>query len=112
VICTYFYKKGEIDRLQYQANVVWTTSRVSDQTFRGYHFWAVPYVKLMRKSPLAERIMLPILKARTDELLFRLGKREKGSLGGKLARLVLESASWVIGAFVPQADWKQLWETE
>lgn len=112
VICTYFYKKGEINRLEYGANVTWTARHVSDQTYRGYHFWAVPYVKLMRKSPLAEKLMLPILKARTNELLFRLGKRKKGSLGGKLARLVLESMSWVFGAFVSEQDWTHLWKAE
>eukprot|EP00752_Nemacystus_decipiens_P019185 g17241.t1 len=99
VICTHFYKKGDITRLQYMANVAWTERHVSGQTFRGYHFWAVPYVELMRKSPLAERVMLPILKARTDELLFKLGKRERGSFRGKLARLFFESMSWLIGAF-------------
>lgn len=110
VICTYFWQQGEITNAEYMINVRFTKERCSDQKVRGYHAWAIPYVWLMRRSNMARAIMLPLLKWRTDELAYQLGRRPAGSWKGKLARLMFEPASWVIGLFVCEQDWAPLWE--
>ena len=109
VICTHFFKKGMMDRDLWRADLEFTFKNLSSQTVRGYQFWAIPYVRLMRKSPLAEKIMLPLAKARAEELAYKIGKREKGNWFGKIVRLIGEPMAYIIGAFVPEQDWESLW---
>lgn len=109
VICTYFCSKGLIDRDLWRADMEFTRLHCSDQMVRGYHYWAIPYVRLMRRSKIAEAIMLPIAKSRAIEIGYKMGVCEKGSLGGKIARLLIEPACFVLGAFVPQKDYNKLW---
>ncbi|WP_198596513.1 hypothetical protein, partial [Vibrio splendidus] len=58
VICTHFYRKGMLDAEVWRADLQYTQNHLSETTVRGYHYWAIPYVELMRKSPLAEKIRL------------------------------------------------------
>jgi hypothetical protein len=109
VICTHFMRKGMLDNALWRADLEFTFKHLSAQTVRGYQFWAIPYVRLMRKSPLAEKFMLPFAKARAEELAYQLGKRDKGSMFGKLVRIVGESICYSIGAFVGEQDWESLW---
>lgn len=109
VICTYFYKKGLLDKDTWRADLEFTEQHLSSTTVRGYHFWAIPYVELMRKHSLAEKIMLPIAKYRAYELAHKMGIRRKGSTRGKLIRLILEPSCYLIGLFCEQKDWEKLW---
>jgi hypothetical protein len=109
VICTHFYRKGEMSRALWAADMRWTLDNLSPTTIRGYHFWAISYVRLMRRSRLAERIMRPIALARAEEIAFKVGARDRGNLLGKLVRLVLEPASFLLGTVVGQRDWAALY---
>ncbi len=109
VICTHFYKKGLIDHATWRADLEYTFQYLSTTTVRGYHYWAIPYVSLMRKHIFFEKIMYPIAKHRADELAYQVGLRDKGSIRGKLVRLILEPSCFVIGLFCQQKDWEQLW---
>ncbi|MDQ0561325.1 hypothetical protein QO004_003118 [Rhizobium mesoamericanum] len=90
VICTHFFRRGMLERDLWRADLEFTNRKLSSTTVRGYQHWAIPYVRLMRKSPLAERIMYPLAKARAEEIGYQVGIRSKGSIGGKLVRLVGE----------------------
>lgn len=109
VICTHFYKKGMLSREVWRADLEFTAKHLSETTVRGYQYWAIPYVKLMRRSVLAENIMFPLAEHRANELAYQLGRRECGSLRGKLIRTLLEPVCFIIGSFVEQKDWSQLW---
>lgn len=108
VICTHFMRRGMLDKDLWKADLEFTFNNLSAQTVRGYQYWAIPYVRLMRKSKTAEKIMLPFAKARAEELAYQLGKREKGNWFGKLVRLA-EPVCYLIGAFVLEQDWESLW---
>ncbi|KAB1180273.1 hypothetical protein [Photobacterium damselae] len=110
VICTYFYRKGMLDVDVWRADLQYTQNHLSETTVRGYHYWAIPYVELMRKNSLAEKIMYPIAKYRAIELAYKMNIVEKGSLRGKLVRLVLEPICFVIGSVCKQKDWQALWQ--
>lgn len=110
VICTHFFKKGLLDKELWRADLEYTFKNLSAQTVRGYQYWAVPYVKLMRNYNLAEKIMLPFAKSRAEELAYQLGKLDKGNLLGKLVRLVGEPLCYIIGGFVGEQDWESLWK--
>lgn len=109
VICTHFYRKGMLDRAVWRADLEFTELKLSKTTVRGYHYWAIPYVELMRKHAFFEKIMFPIAKYRAIELAYQMNVVEKGSLRGKLIRLVIEPTCFAIGLFCEQKDWKKLW---
>lgn len=112
VICTHFYKKGMIDNATWRADLEYTFKHLSSITVRGYHYWAIPYVSLMRQHTFFEKVMYPIAKHRADELAYQVGMREKGSIRGKLVRLIFEPSCFVIGLFCQQKDWEQLWTSK
>jgi len=109
VICTHFYKAGDMSREHWLADMQWTLKHCSETTQRGYHYWAIPYVKLMRRNKLAENLMRPIALTRAKELAYKMGKSDKGSFAGKLVRLVLEPISYAIGLVVEQKDYRTLY---
>lgn len=109
VICTHFYRKGMLPQKVWRADMDFTAKYLSETTVRGYHFWAIPYVKLMRKSPLAESIMYSVAKWRAEELAYQMGTLPGSNFKGKLVRLVVEPICWLIGCVVTQKDWCTLY---
>ena len=97
VICTHFYKKGELDRALWAADTRWTIEHISPHIQRGYQIWGVPYVKLMRKYKFFETIVRPLALHRANEIGYQLGMRDKPDYIGKLGRIVLEGISWFAG---------------
>lgn len=112
VICTYFYRKGMLPQKVWRADMKFTAEHLSETTVRGYHFWAIPYVKLMRESLVAERIMYPMAKWRAEELAYQMGELKCSNFKGKLVRLVVEPACWLLGCVVSQKDWNVLYATK
>lgn len=112
VICTHFFAKGEIPKNVWRADLAFTKEHLSETTVRGYHTWAIGYVKLMRRSKLAENIMRPIALHRAQELAYQMGVVEQGSWRGKLARLALEPLCFAIGTCVGARDYMALWKDQ
>lgn len=109
VICTHFYRKGEMSREMWRSDLEFTFKNLSPTTVRGYQYWAIPYVKLMRKSKLAENIMRPLAMHRAQELAYKMGRSPKGSLFGKVVRLIGEPICFTVGLFVGEQNWQSLW---
>jgi hypothetical protein len=109
VICTHFYRKGEMSRDMWRSDLEFTFKNLSPTTVRGYQYWAIPYVKLMRKSKLAENIMRPLAMHRAQELSYQMGRSPKGSLFGKVVRLIGEPICFTVGLFVGEQNWQSLW---
>ena len=109
VICTHFMRKGMMDQALWRADIAFTRQHLPAAMVRGYHLWAIPYVRLMRRSPLAEKLMLPLALWRAEEIAFRMGLREKGNWKGKLLRWTAEPVCWLIGKVTPEQDWESLW---
>jgi len=111
VICTHLVKVGKLHRELWLADMEFT-QRLSSTTIRGYHFWAIPYVRLMRRVPLAENIILPFAVARAKEIGFIMGVRENGSILGKAVRYIGESSCWLLGMCVQSKDWRSLYDVK
>jgi len=109
VICTHFMRKGLMDQALWRADIAFTRQHLPAAMVRGYHLWAIPYVRLMRRSPWAEKLMLPLALWRAEEIAFRMGLREKGNWKGKLLRWTGEPVCWLIGKVTPEQDWESLW---
>ncbi len=99
VICTYYFQKGDISREYWIADMAFTLS-FDDQTVRGYHAWAIPMVRAIKKSKVLAAIWKPIAVHRANEIAYQMGLRDKPDYFGKLVRLVLEPMSKLIGATV------------
>jgi hypothetical protein len=106
VICTELYRQGLIPAEVWVSDLVFTKRHISRTTVRGYQWWGVPAVKLMRRSPGFTRFMLLALaRPRAQELAWRMGHRDRSDWHGKLVRLVMEPLCWLIGTIVEQVDY-------
>lgn len=74
----------------------WLHDYHSALAFRGYHAWAIPTVRLMRRSPKLSWVMEKLFVARAEELQAYYGIG-KPSLKGFAARKVIEPLSWAVG---------------
>lgn len=108
VICTHFFNRGLLSKELWVADLRYTQHNISETTVRGYHFWAIPYVRLMRRCKLAERFMLPLARWRAEELAYQAGFRTTPCLLGKLVRLGCEPICWLLGCLVSESDWRSL----
>jgi hypothetical protein len=97
VICTHFVKTEAMSKRLWELDVQFTASRLSAPTIHGYHLWAIPYVRLMRKHTWAEWIMLPLATWRANEIAFQMGECASPSYRGKLVRLVGEPLCYCLG---------------
>ncbi|HEY9163602.1 MAG TPA: hypothetical protein VIN57_03240 [Magnetovibrio sp.] len=78
-------------------DIAFTLRVLSSATVRGYHVWAVPYVRLMRRSKFATALIEPIATWRALEIAYQLGERERPHWRGKVVRAVMEPLCWCIG---------------
>lgn len=108
VICTHFYKRGELDRDLWLADMKWTLEHCSETTVNGYHRWAIPAVKRMRKGDFFGRVLeaalRPIAVHRANEIGHIVGIRTKGDIRGKIVRAILEPVSFMIGCFASKQN--------
>lgn len=98
-----------MDPALWRADIAFSRQHLPAAMVRGYHLWAIPYVRLMRRSQWAEKLMLPLALWRAEEIAFRMGLREKGNWKGKLLRWTGEPVCWLIGKVTPEQDWESLW---
>jgi hypothetical protein len=112
VVCTELEIQGELDHATYQKAAPDFVSRMhlKPSAVRGYHFWAVPYTRLMRRKNLVGRIaraaIKPLAKGRADFI------NGRWNLTGWITFNVLEPICSLLGNTVarkPQ-NWKSLYK--
>lgn len=97
VICTELVRQGLMAPALQRLDIAFTLRRLSPATVRGYHAWAVPYVRLMKRSHLATNFIEPIARWRAEEIAFQMGGRNRPCWPGKLVRVMVEPACWMLG---------------
>lgn len=116
MICTYFYRQGDLPREDWRRDLLFTKERLTTIHVRGYHIWAVPYVGLMKRNKLARRAMWWVTRHRANEIAYQMGERDRPDYRGKLMRLILEPFCFVIGLggiiASYQEDWTRLYRRE
>lgn len=100
VICTELCRQGLMDRKLLISDLKYSRHHISDTTLLGYHFWAKPYVRLMKRSRLATAIIKPFGELRAQECAWQLCQADSGSIRGKVIRLVGEPLCFCIGLLV------------
>ena len=85
VICTELTRQGFMSGKVLEAD--WEYGKIirkdTPEVFYGYLAWAVPYVKLMKKSKIATKLAWMIVDPWSRYIAYKLGFTEKGSLFGK-----------------------------
>jgi len=114
VICTELYRQGLIDYRVYRADQRFGLRllRNDPDVITGYHFWAKPVVRLMRKSKLFTRLVYKSVgNAWAQEMALREGLNGFGTVRGKLSiavgvpmcRMMGRMLGWA-GGIYPQPD--------
>jgi len=70
VICTELVEQGRFsEHLYYHPKALEHFENLQEETISGYHFWAIPVVRLMKKSPALCEFFLPIVYARYEYII-------------------------------------------
>jgi hypothetical protein len=109
VICTELHAQGRLDTELYKLDVSFTKRCLSATTVRGYHLWAVPFVKWMRKYPFVSTLVCPVARWRAEEIAYNMGARPKGNYKGMIVRLFGEPICFLLGLLKRETDWKILY---
>lgn len=109
VICTEMGTQGLMSSADQKTCLVYAHKYLPPSFMEGYHFWAVPYVRLMRCSKWATALIIPFVHHRTKEVKFRLGLSKKGSWRGKLICAVHDPLCCLLGKIVKPADYRSLY---
>jgi hypothetical protein len=102
VICTELFRQGLISSALYNAELQATRQFVPILTGIGYRFWAIPYVKLMKRSSLATNFIKPFAVAWANQVCYDHINQEDytSTVFGKVIRKTIEPLCYQIGRFV------------
>lgn len=111
VVCTELEAVGEMDHVIYQkaAPDFISKMQLKPSAVRGYHFWAVPYTRIMRRKDwigsLAKIIIKPLAIGRAEYIA------GKWNIVGAFTFRVLEPICSLLGNTVARksVDWKSLY---
>jgi len=115
VVCTELRRQDLMDKALYKWDIEFTQKKLSGRTVAGYHVWAIPYVRVMRRKDiwgrLATNAIRPLMVARALECAYQLGHRNKPHWGGRFVRLLVEPICWLLGGIAQdrKEDCYALW---
>ena len=108
VICNELCRQGLLPKEDVILDLKFTRDYLTDTHAHGYWLYAVPSVKLMRKSKLTTKVWHHIAKNRLDDVKWRLGKG-KFNLLGRGYSIILENLSYGLGKLFPNTTYEELY---
>ena len=111
VICTELHSQGKLAEELYKMDMYYTKRNLSETTVRGYHYWAIPMVPLIRKNNLVCSISKYLAVKRAEEIAHIINPLSypKSTITGRLIKTVGEAICYGIGKFVKQKDYSVLY---
>jgi len=106
VICTELHKAGEMSTVDWIRDTRFTFKTLTQKHVKGYLFWAVPTVKLMKKYPLYRKIWKHLAQHRANDIAWRLDEG-KFDLLGRIYAGIGEPLCWLIGNCVSDKNIKE-----
>jgi len=100
VVCTELHSRGEMTTKLYHACHRYAQDNWTTQHFDGYHLWAVPLVRLMRRNSLARKMVKPIALLRAQHVAYASGLEHRYSMLAHLSCLTIDGVSRTIGRLV------------
>lgn len=108
VICTELVRQGLMDPGLQHVDAQFTLNHLSPLTVRGYHVWAVGYVRWMQRSRLATRVARPLAQWRAEQIAYQMGARARPNVKGMAVRALGEPLCWLIGWTISLMDARPL----
>lgn len=109
VVCTELVRQKLMPKKLLKYEEFHTLHNFPTYAIRGYHFWAVPYVRLMQKYKWATKLATCFIW-RAEEIAYQIGKRPTGNWKGKILRWVVEPICYAIGPFVKYDKANKRWD--
>lgn len=111
VICTELYKQGKLSRDLYRMDVLYTARDLPATLVRGYHYWAIPMVPVIRRNKFVCSVFEYLTVKRAEEIAHIVDpiKHTKTTIAGKIIKNVGEAICYAIGIFVKQKDYTVLY---
>ncbi|MCP4537539.1 MAG: hypothetical protein GY832_10365, partial [Chloroflexi bacterium] len=114
VICTHLHRLGLLSLEDYQRDLAFTHTHLTQAHIDGYHYWAIHVVRTMRRKDsfgkLTVKLSRYIAQARANDIAFIVGASKRRDWVGRAFRLVGEPLCYLIGRFVDKQDWQQLYQ--
>jgi len=110
VICTELVRQGLFDRGDYVSGARYVEAHLTERHVRGYHAWALPVVRRMRRSRRATAFWRRLAQARADHIAFLGGDASRRNRFGALLCAVGHPACYLIGGLVGEQDWRSLYD--
>jgi hypothetical protein len=107
VICTELHRTGEISTVDWVRDIKFTYNNLSKDHVKGYLFWAVPTVELIKKYPTYRKIWKHLAQHRANDIAWRLNQG-KFDLLGRIYAGIGEPLCWLIGKCVSDKQLKEL----
>ena len=63
VICTELYRQGKMTPWEYSVELALAAKKLSPEAVAGYHYWGIPYTRLMARSAVATTFITPFARA-------------------------------------------------
>jgi hypothetical protein len=110
VICTQMYMDGHLTRTEYVNDNRYVRNHFSYYTVNGYQFWAVPFVRLMRRNNVAYAVGKFIGVRWSKHCAAHYMPTLSRNVTGWAMTTFVAPICWLIGVFAPESDFKKLWE--
>lgn len=102
VLCTELHRQGKLPTHIYHADV--RSGRLMPvEAMRGYHLWAVPLARAMRRSPVVTKVLAPFIRAWAYRMAYRMGFTKKNNRLGAVLEFVGIPICYVIGSLSRKA---------
>lgn len=110
VICSELVRQGLMSQRARDVCALYAARHLDEHFERGYHFWALPCVRLMRRSGTFTKVISFLTKHRTTEVVFRMGISLRRTLLGRVVCHLHDRFCAILGRFVQPADVRTLYQ--
>jgi hypothetical protein len=106
VICTELHRQGLMSREDHERCARHAREHLTGRHLRGYHLWALPVVRHMRRSSRATTFWRYLAQARADHIASLYGDDTRRNRLGAILCVIGHPACRLIGKFVAERDWR------
>lgn len=109
VICTELHRQGLMTRADYHLGARFASEHLTERHYRGYHVWALPVVRHMRRSKRATAFWRKLAVARADHIAYLHGDTARRNRLGALLCTIGHPVCYALGGLVREQEWQLLY---
>lgn len=109
VICTELVRQGLMTQSDLAAGARYFKERLGERHMRGYHLWALPAVRGMRRSRFQAAFWRVLAQARANAIAAQFDGARKSTLLERLVLRGFDAMCWTLGWRAKAQDWTVLY---